>query len=73
MIKEFIKNKRAVYYTATKAGINKNIELWGQQALTVFAPEMNTLFFKRSMICWTFLENTAKERERLLSLMNCHT
>lgn len=27
LIKKFIKDKRAVYYTATKAGINKNIEL----------------------------------------------
>lgn len=46
LIKEFIKDKRAVYYTATKAGINKNIELWGKQALEAFAPEMNTLSFQ---------------------------
>ena len=46
LIKEFIKDKRAVYYTATKAGINKNIELWGKQALETFAPEMNTLSFQ---------------------------
>lgn len=37
LIKEFIKDKRAVYYTATKAGIDKNIELWGKRALEVFA------------------------------------
>ncbi len=46
LIKEFIKDKRAVYYTATKAGINKNIELWGKQALEAFAPEMSTLSFQ---------------------------
>lgn len=45
LIKEFIKDKRAVYYTATKSGINKHIELWGKQALEIFAPEMNSLSF----------------------------
>lgn len=55
LIKEFIKDKRAVYYTATKAGINKNIELWGRQALEAFAPEMNTLSFQNIDGLFSFL------------------
>lgn len=46
LIKEFIKDKKAVYYTATKAGINKNIELWGKQALEMLAPDMKQLSFQ---------------------------
>ena len=55
LIKEFIKDKRAVYYTATKAGINKNIELWGKQALETFAPEMSTLSFQNIDGLFSFL------------------
>lgn len=63
LIKEFIKDKRAVYYTATKAGINKNIELWGKQALAVFAPEMNMLSFQTINDLLDFLgKHSEKER-----------
>lgn len=63
LIKEFIKNKRAVYYTATRAGINKNIELWGKQALAVLAPEMNTLSFRNIDDLLSFLgKHSEKER-----------
>lgn len=63
LIKEFIKDKRAVYYTATKTGIHKNIELWGKQALEIFAPEMNALSFQSIDNLLTFLgKHSEKER-----------
>ncbi|MDE6749695.1 MAG: ATP-binding protein, partial [Lachnospiraceae bacterium] len=63
LIKEFIKDKRAVYYTATKTGISKNIELWGKQALETLAPEMNQLTFKNADDLLTFLgKNSEEER-----------
>lgn len=69
LIKEFIKNKRAVYYTATKAGINKNIELWGKQALAVLAPEMNTLSFQTINDLLDFLGKHS-ERERTVIVID---
>lgn len=69
LIKEFIKNKRAVYYTATKAGINKNIELWGKQALAVLAPEMNTLSFQTINDLLDFLGKHS-ERERMVIVID---
>lgn len=69
LIKEFIKNKRAVYYTATKAGINRNIELWGKQALAVFAPEMNTLSFQTINDLLDFLGKHS-ERERTVIVID---
>lgn len=69
LIKEFIKNKRAVYYTATKAGINKNIELWGKQALVVLAPEMNTLSFQTINDLLDFLGKHS-ERERMVIVID---
>lgn len=63
LIKEFIKDKRAVYYTATKTGISKNIELWGKQALETLAPDMNQLTFKNADDLLTFLgKNSEEER-----------
>ena len=63
LIKEFIKDKRTVYYTATKTGISKNIELWGKQALETLAPEMNQLTFKNADDLLTFLgKNSEAER-----------
>lgn len=69
LIKEFIKNKRAVYYTATKAGINKIIELWGKQALAVLAPEMNTLSFQTINDLLDFLGKHS-ERERTVIVID---
>lgn len=66
LIKEFIKDKRAVYYTATKAGINKNIELWGKQALAVFAPEMNTLSFQSIDDLLLFLGKHSEEERSVV-------
>lgn len=63
LIKEFIKDKKAVYYTASKAGINKNIELWGKQALEALAPDMKQLTFQNIDDLLGFLgKNSENER-----------
>lgn len=69
LIKEFIKDKRAVYYTATKTGISKNIELWGKQALETLAPEMNQLTFKNADDLLTFLGKKS-EAERCIVVID---
>ncbi len=66
LIKEFIKDKRAVYYTATKAGINKNIELWGKRALEIFAPEMGTLSFQTIDDLLSFLGKHSEEERTVV-------
>lgn len=69
LIKEFIKDKRAVYYTATKTGISKNIELWGKQALETLAPEMNQLTFKNADDLLIFLWKKS-EAERCIVVID---
>ena len=44
LISEFIKNKRAIFYTATKVGAERNMELFSKQVLTFFLPNINSIF-----------------------------
>lgn len=46
LIREFIKDKKAIYFTATKAGFFKNMELLGKEVLRVLAPQMAALGFQ---------------------------
>ena len=48
LIKEFIKEKKAVFFTAIRAGIHRNLELLGKQALEVLAPAVGALAFEKS-------------------------
>ena len=45
LIREFVKDKRAVYFTATKAGIERNLELLGREVMKTAAPGMPALRF----------------------------
>lgn len=45
LIKEFIKDKRAVYYTATKTGFEANIEALGAAVMAEIGPEYSGLSF----------------------------
>lgn len=69
LIKEFIKDKKAVYYTATKAGISKNIELWGKQALEALAPDMKQLSFQSIDDLLLFLGQHS-ENERIVIVID---
>lgn len=69
LIKEFIKDKKAVYYTATKVGISKNIELWGKQALEALKPDMRQLSFQSIDDLLLFLGNHS-ENERCVVVID---
>lgn len=38
LIREFVKDKKAIYYTAVKSGISRNMELLSRQAMEVLMP-----------------------------------
>ena len=42
LIKEFIKGKRVIFYTATKVGAEKNLEFFSRQVLDVLDPAMRS-------------------------------
>lgn len=45
LIKEFIKDKKSVFYTATLNSLSRNLELWGKEVLAALAPEAGKLKF----------------------------
>lgn len=55
LIKEFITDKKAVYYTASKTGIQNNMEKMGRQTLAELAPEMDDMNFKDMDALFSFI------------------
>ena len=45
LIKEFIKGKKVIFYTATKVGAERNLELFSKQVLDVLDPDMSSASF----------------------------
>ena len=45
LIKEFVKGKNVIFYTATKVGAERNLELFSKQVLDVLDPAMSTATF----------------------------
>lgn len=45
LITEFIKDKKTIFYTATKVGKNRNLELFAKQVISVLAPDVEGILF----------------------------
>lgn len=69
LIKEFIKDKRAIYYTASRTGIRNNIEKLGRQILAEVAPEMGTAAFHDMDALFTFIGKQCME-ERIVVVVD---
>ena len=46
LIAEFVKNKKAIFYTATKVGKERNLELFSLQVVDMLLPEINNIRFQ---------------------------
>lgn len=63
LISEFIKEKKAIYYMATKVGAERNVELMGEETLRVLAPDLQSVSFKNIEALLTFIgENVSNEK-----------
>lgn len=63
LISEFIKDKKAIYYMATKVGAERNVELMGEETLRVLAPDLQSVSFKNIEALLTFIgENVSNEK-----------
>lgn len=58
LITEFVKDKKTVFYTATKIGKARNLELFSKQVLDLFIPKLRTkitditMFIKASIMAY---------------------
>ncbi|MCD7805785.1 MAG: ATP-binding protein [Lachnospiraceae bacterium] len=55
LITEFIKDKRAVFYTATKVGAARNLELFAQQVLFLFDPSLYGAVFSSTEAVFDYI------------------
>ena len=63
LITEFIKDKKAIYYMATKVGTERNVELLGKEVLNILAPGMLGVNFANIETLLSFVgENVSEER-----------
>lgn len=56
LITEFIKDKEAIFYTATKVGKNRNLELFSQQVVKLFMPGMEDIRFNTTEAIFDFID-----------------
>lgn len=63
LITEFIKDKRAVFYTASKVGRERNLELFSRQAASVLDPAYANAVFSETTHVFDFItEKTGDEK-----------
>ena len=63
LLAEFIKDKKAIYYMATKVGEERNVELLSEEVLRVLAPNLQNVSFKDLEALLSFIsENISEEK-----------
>lgn len=63
LIKEFIKDKKSVYYTATKSGIERNVEMMGKQVLASLSEESTYVRFSGIESLFMYLYEKGKKEK----------
>ena len=58
LIAEFIKNKKAIFYTATKVGKERNIELFARQVVATLLPALDNIKFESLESIFDFINKT---------------
>ena len=55
LIAEFVKNKRTIFYTATKIGKNRNLELFSKQVVELLMPDVDGFSFHSTEAVFDFI------------------
>ena len=66
LISEFIKDKKSIFYTATKVGKERNLELFAKQILDELAPDLSNITFNSLETVFDFIGNSIKEEKLIL-------
>ncbi len=66
LINEFIKDKRAIFYTATKVGAERNLELFSRQMLFVLDPDLTDVSFQTLESALDYLTKKLNDQKLVL-------
>lgn len=70
LINEFIKGKKAIFYTATKVGSERNLELFSKQVLDVIDPTMSTATFSSVESVLDVITNKVSDNEKIILVID---
>ena len=56
LIAEFVKNKKTIFYTATKVGKTRNLELFSRQVTNLFMPGVENISFHTTEAVFDFID-----------------
>lgn len=66
LISEFIKDKKNIFYTATKVGMNRNLELFSAQVVDYFMPGFENMSFKTTEAVFDFIDKNIGDDKLVL-------
>lgn len=66
LIAEFVKDKKTIFYTATKVGKNRNLELFSKQVLDVIMPGIEDISFSTIEAVFDFIDKNIGEDKVIL-------
>ncbi|MCD8327355.1 MAG: ATP-binding protein, partial [Lachnospiraceae bacterium] len=66
LITEFIKDKKAIFYTATKVGAARNLELFTQQILFYFDPSLGSATFSSLEAVFDYMTDKLRSEKIVL-------
>ncbi|MDO5155539.1 MAG: ATP-binding protein [Eubacteriales bacterium] len=66
LISEFIKDKKAIFYTATKVGKNRNLELFSRQVVDLFMPGLENISFQTTDAVFDFIDKNIGNEKLIL-------
>ena len=69
LITEFIKDKKAIYYMATKVGVERNVELLANEVLNVLVPNMQGVHFTDLEVLLSFVGKNVPD-EKLIFIID---
>lgn len=61
LIAEFVKDKKAIFYTATKVGKNRNLELFSKQVVDLFMPGIEDISFNTTEAVFDYINRNLGE------------
>ncbi len=66
LIAEFVKDKKTIFYTATKVGKERNLELFSKQVTDVFLPGIENISFQTVDAIFDFIEKSMTDEKIVL-------
>lgn len=66
LITEFVKDKKTIFYTATKVGKNRNLELFSRQVVDLFMPGVENISFNTIEAVFDFVDKNVKDDKLVL-------